>query len=41
VPSVVIGKHEVRYPSGVPIVSIPCHTDSGQMVIDIALTVVK
>jgi len=37
VPSVVVGKHKLAYPSGVPIVSIPCETSGGQLVIDIAL----
>jgi chemotaxis protein CheX len=37
VPSVVIGKHKITYPSGVPIVSIPCETSAGRLVIDIAL----
>jgi chemotaxis protein CheX len=37
VPSVVVGKHKMTYPSGVPIVSIPCETSGGQLVIDIAL----
>ena len=37
VPSVVIGKHKMNYPSGVPIVSIPCETSGGELVIDIAL----
>jgi chemotaxis protein CheX len=37
VPSVVIGKHEVSYPSGIPIIAIPCDTDAGQMVVEIAI----
>jgi chemotaxis protein CheX len=37
VPSVVVGKHKVSYPSGLPIVSIPCQTDVGDLVIEIAL----
>lgn len=37
VPSVVIGKHRVAYPKGVPIISIPCRTDKGGLVIDLAL----
>lgn len=37
VPSVVIGKHKVSYPSGIPVISIPCSTDKGQMIIDIAI----
>ena len=37
VPSVVTGKHDVSYPSGIPIISIPCDTDAGQMVVEIAI----
>jgi chemotaxis protein CheX len=37
VPSVVIGKHQISYPSGIPIISIPCSTDKGQMIIEIAI----
>ena len=37
VPSVIIGRHQVRYPRGVPIISIPCETDAGQLAIDVAL----
>ncbi len=37
VPSVVVGKHKVSYPSGLPIISIPCKTDKGEMIIEIAL----
>ncbi|BBO66547.1 chemotaxis protein CheX [Desulfosarcina alkanivorans] len=37
VPSVVIGKHKVSYPSGLPIISIPCITDKGELVIEVAL----
>ncbi len=37
VPSVVSGKHQVSYPSGIPIITIPCQTEKGQMVIEIAL----
>jgi chemotaxis protein CheX len=36
-PSVVVGKHKVSYPSGLPIVTIPCITDKGEMFIEIAL----
>lgn len=39
VPSVIIGKHKVAYPKGIPIVSIPCKTDKGPLVIDIALKI--
>ncbi len=37
VPSVVIGKHKVSYPTGLPIISIPCITDAGELVIEVAL----
>ena len=37
VPSVVVGKHKMTYPRGIPIVSVPCETSGGQLVIDIAL----
>ena len=37
VPSVVVGRYEVSYPSGVPIICIPCETDNGKMVIEIAM----
>ena len=37
VPSVVVGKHKVSYPSGVPIVAIPCKVEKGEMMIEIAI----
>lgn len=37
VPSVVIGQHKVSYPSGLPIVVIPCTTDDGKLIIEVAL----
>ena len=37
VPSVIVGKHQVRYPRGIPIISIPCEVGAGSMAIDIAL----
>jgi len=37
VPTVIIGKHKVAYPSGVPIITIPCKTNSGWFAIDVAL----
>jgi chemotaxis protein CheX len=37
VPSVVVGKHKVSYPSGIPIISIPCLTDKGELFIEIAI----
>jgi chemotaxis protein CheX len=41
VPSVVVGKHNVTYPSGLPIIAIPCITDKGELVIEVALKVNK
>ncbi len=37
VPSVVVGKHKVSYPSGVPVITIPCILDEGEMFIEVAL----
>lgn len=37
VPSVVVGKHHVCYPSGIPIISIPCDTSCGRLAIDVAI----
>ena len=37
VPSIVIGKHHVTYPSGLPIISIPCDTSTGRLTVDVAL----
>lgn len=37
VPSVVVGKHKVSYPSGLTIITIPCKTDRGELIIEIAL----
>jgi chemotaxis protein CheX len=34
---VVIGRHKVSYPSGIPIVSIPCTVEKGQMMIEVAI----
>ena len=39
VPSVVIGKHKVSYPSGLPIIAIPIITDKGEMAIEVVLKV--
>ncbi len=41
VPSVVVGKHKVKYPTGIPVIRIPCNTDKGEMVIEIALKIGK
>lgn len=37
VPSVITGKHHVRYPRGIPIISIPCEVPMGNMTVDVAL----
>ena len=37
VPTVIIGKHRVAYPSGLPIISIPCEASNGRFEIDVAL----
>jgi len=37
VPSVIIGKHSVSYPSGIPVISIPCEASSGSLCVDVAL----
>ena len=37
IPSVIVGKHQVNYPRGIPIISIPCETSDGRLSIDIAL----
>ncbi len=37
VPTVIIGKHKVAYPSGVPIITIPCKTEGGWFALDVAL----
>jgi chemotaxis protein CheX len=37
VPSVIIGEHKVAYPSGLPIISIPCQTEAGPFAIEVAL----
>ena len=37
VPTVVVGKHKLSYPKGIPIISIPCKAGKGEITIDIAL----
>ncbi len=37
VPSVIIGQHEVSYPTGLPIICIPGETNTGPFVIEVAL----
>ena len=39
VPSIVVGQHKMTYPQGIPVISIPCLTDKGELVIDVALKV--
>lgn len=36
-PNIIIGKHRMIYPSGLPIICIPCETSSGRLSIDIAI----
>jgi chemotaxis protein CheX len=38
VPEVFRDRTAVAYPSGVPIISIPCTTDDGELIIDVALS---
>jgi chemotaxis protein CheX len=37
VPSVIIGQHEVSYPTGLPIIVIPIEMAKGQLVLEIAI----
>jgi len=37
VPSVVLGDHRINYPSGTPIIIIPCETELGEFIIEVAL----
>lgn len=37
VPSIVIGKHQVSYPKGLPVISIPCDTSAGRLAVEVAL----
>jgi chemotaxis protein CheX len=37
VPTVVVGKHKLSYPKGIPIISIPCKAGKGELTIDIAI----
>ena len=37
VPSIVVGKHRVKYPRGLPILTIPCDTSAGRLTVDVAL----
>jgi chemotaxis protein CheX len=41
VPTVIVGKHKVNYPSAIPIISIPCETSKGKFNVDIALKKTK
>ena len=36
-PTVVLGLHTVTRPSGVPTIVIPCHTDCGEVVIEVSI----
>ncbi|MBI9016919.1 MAG: chemotaxis protein CheX [Phycisphaerae bacterium] len=37
IPSVVVGKHKTLYPNDIPIISIPCETSFGRLMVDIAI----
>lgn len=37
IPSVVVGKHKVAYPKGLPTISIPCETSTGRLAVDVTL----
>ncbi len=39
VPQVVTDRTDIAYPPNVPIVSIPCETENGELIIDVALIV--
>jgi chemotaxis protein CheX len=39
VPSVVVGHHKMRYPQGIPVITFPCSTDSGDLIIDLAMKI--
>ena len=39
VPSVIIGKHKVAFPKGVPIITIPSHMDDGDFAVEVALKI--
>ena len=41
VPTVIVGKHKVNYPSAIPIITIPCETSKGKFNVDIALKKTK
>jgi chemotaxis protein CheX len=36
-PNVVLGSHSIKYPSGTPVLVIPCETDTGDFVIEVAI----
>ena len=37
IPSIILGDHDVNYPSGVPIIVIPCETAVGPFLIEVAV----
>ena len=37
VPSIIIGRHKVSYPRGLPVISIPCDTSAGRLAVEVAL----
>ena len=36
-PSIIIGRHHVSYPRGLPVISIPCDTSAGRLAVEVAL----
>ncbi len=38
VPKVVLDRYKVAYPDGLPIISIPCDTGSGRLIIDVSFS---
>ena len=41
VPSIIKGHHSVAFPSGIPVITIPCNAGSGKMAVDIGLKLVE
>lgn len=35
-PTMIIGRHQVMYPAGLPIISIPCDTSTGRLNLDVS-----
>jgi chemotaxis protein CheX len=41
VPSIIKGQHTVSFPSGIPVISIPCNAGTGQMSVDVGLKLME